>query len=469
MVRDRGTAQTPVTDDDGLTAQAGNEEAQPSRRWPVALAVVAVIVAIALVFSNGLATLLGNSPPPTGPTGPTASPPVDTSAEGFPLAVLGLPVVTVAEAQALIEGDAVNGRALAVGGWWVPPMMASCPAPMRWMAELETYCTRNIFSSRGFASSTCTEFPDHTSCHSNEPPPGAAVIAPIIAAETSGWEAMAGAANAPAWRNTGAPAILIGHAADPRLWHCPPDTRDECAHRFVVDRVAWVAGQSLEIRPSDRQANPGMVAPEAVAAAQLAGEPLTAVALRSDQVATVDPRLHFVGNRTRWIVRALGPADPRFEGDPTFSVDEALVEDASGEVLSRTGLEMAADFRPALLLVQATQDTECCPGNVYPFYRVDQPDGTGVQEMLVGGGASSGGAFGTRHGAGEAVVLEPGDYVVTAWRSTIAADGTSGPAHDTCSIEVTVAEAQTLRIEAAFPARGACEFVEPTFANVFGG
>ena len=67
-----------------------------------------------------------------------------------------------------------------------------------------------------------------------------------------------------------------------------------------------------------------------------------------------------------------------------------------------------------------------------------------------------------------AVVLVPGEYVLTAWRSTVGNDESSGPPQDECSTEITIDAGATLRLEAAFPADGPCEFVPPTFENPFG-
>lgn len=405
----------------------------------------------------------------TAAVGCGSSPSPTAESEGFPTDVLGMPVVTVGGAQALIDAGAVNGRALAVGGWWIPGMMMSCPMPMRWMAELEAYCLSTMFASRGFQAVVCRVLPDSTECRGNDPPPGTAIISPVTTTETSGGEDLLATAAAPAWRETGAPAVVIGHAGDPRLLHCPAESRNECAHRFVIDRVVWLAGNSLEIRPSDRRVNPGMVVNEALAAADFGDEAISGVAIRSRDVSTIDPRLHSIGDQPAWVVRALRVDEGRLPEDPTRGIDEVLVDDASGEVLARTGLEMAADFQTALLLVQATEVEACCANDVYPFYRVDLPDGTGVQEMLVGGGASSGRDNRTRHGAGMAVVLEPRDYVVTVWRSTVGRDESSGPPHDQCSAEITIDAGATLRLEAAFPANGSCEFVPPTFENPFDG
>ena len=75
---------------------------------------------------------------------------------------------------------------------------------------------------------------------------------------------------------------------------------------------------------------------------------------------------------------------------------------------------------------------------------------------------SSGGL--ARHLAGPAAVLEPGDYVVRAWREPYVSGeiawGT--PTYD-CSAAVTIIAGQEKRLEAAFPRTGQCSWREPTF------
>src|SRR6476469_3366884 len=59
----------------------------------------------------------GSSPTPTAGASATAapSPTISIGPDGLPTSVLGLPVLTVAAAQALVDSGAADGRFMAVG------------------------------------------------------------------------------------------------------------------------------------------------------------------------------------------------------------------------------------------------------------------------------------------------------------------------------------------------------------------
>src|SRR5687768_6769637 len=110
MVRGRAAAQTRHTDEEGPTAQANDLPAPTPRRWPMAVALVAVVLAVVIALGGGLSLLLGGSTPSS------------SDSDGFPTEVLGMPVLTVDDAIALIGRDAIDGRAIAVRGWWLTSM-----------------------------------------------------------------------------------------------------------------------------------------------------------------------------------------------------------------------------------------------------------------------------------------------------------------------------------------------------------
>lgn len=332
------------------------------------------------------------------------------------------------------------------------------------MAELETYCGHNIFASTGYAASTCTELPGRTSCQGNGPPPGTEVLEPKMPGEISGWMALGEAMNnSPIWKAAGyIPAVLVGHSGDPRQWECPMETRPDCARKFVVDRVAWVDGQSLPLGAVPDQPPTRMTADEAIALAQAGTEAIVAFATHAADVPTLDPRLHQVGDSVMWLVRTVS-AQGAAADDPTRSATVALIDDATGQLIRSLPLAAGADFAPAILRFQATSMDECCAGNLYPRYEIDTADGRALVQSQGGGWASGTDAGGTRFGAGAPAVLGSGDYIVHAWLSTGGRD--AGERRFECQTTVTLADGQEARVEAAFPLNGPCTFVPPTFED----
>jgi hypothetical protein len=445
-------------------------------RWRAPAVVLVALLAVVLIGTGGVALLTGGAPPlPTGPTPPpttngSASPSgssEETDAQGFPLEVLGMPVATVGGALTLIGSGGLNGRALAVAGFWVPGIIPGCPMPRRFMTPLEAYCQWQMFASKGYEAVSCRATSNGGSeCRSNQPPSDTQVMSPLSVDWSVGIERLMTAAQQPQWRSTGVPAILIGHAGDPRLWHCPVDTRSECAREFVIDRVAWLAGDWIDLAPDPNRIPSRMAVEEAASAAHVDTDLVAALVVTAKDAPTVDPRLHLTGDETVWILRYQRPGQAAAD-DPTRAVDVAVVDDSSGAIVASTGLELDDAYRPARLLIQATEPGECCPGfDEYPFYRIARKDGTDIALSSIGG-TESGTADNTRTRfyAGLPAVLEPGDYVITAWNATQARDGSSGPAHDQCSVEVTLVALDEQRLEAQFPTDGPCTFVPPTFGD----
>ncbi|MDL2335164.1 MAG: hypothetical protein QFC55_03935 [Chloroflexota bacterium] len=330
------------------------------------------------------------------------------------------------------------------------------------MAPLETYCGFNIFASQGFAAMTCT--PDHNSCSSNGPPPGTEVLQPITGGEIGGWRALGEAMNnSPIWKSAGyIPAVLIGHAGDPRQWECPTETRPDCARKFVVDRVAWVDGQILPLGAVPDQPPTRMTADEAIAVAQAGTGAIVAFATHAADVPTLDPRLHEAGETVMWLVRSIA-AQGAAADDPTRSATVALIDDATEQLIESLPLAAGADSEPAILRFQATSVAECCAGNLWPRYEIDSADGAPVVESQGSGSASGAATDGTRFHAGAPAVLGNGDFIVHAWLSTGNADDSERQSE--CQTTITLTNGQEFRVEAAFPQSGPCTFVTPTFED----
>ena len=176
-----------------------------------ALAGGVVLVALAAGFASM------QSPSPDGaPPGPA----------GFPATVGGMPVVSVAQAATLLDAGNLDGRAIAVAGYYFSVAMP-CPAPQGYVGPLEGWCRRVAFADDAAGATMCTYGADAMECHA---PPSGVRLAPWFVPETSG--------PLPQLEHAPVPLVLVGHADDARQLQCSPETQAECADAFVVDRVA---------------------------------------------------------------------------------------------------------------------------------------------------------------------------------------------------------------------------------------
>ena len=405
----------------------------------------------------------GSSPTPapaaTTAATPSAQPQTTTGIRpdaSFPSTVAGMPVVSVADAVALLRAGRLDGQAVAVAGYY-SSMALPCPYPGRYVGPLEDWCRFVAFTDTRAGAQLCIGDGNGGSCSQ----PSGPNLAPWFMSETSG--------DALSWLNAGATGqpvafVLIGHAGDARQWQCTGATQAQCAGAFVVDRVAWAEGHDVPVtapQPGDQQAGKAItprMTPAQVAAAIGAGDGLlTAAALPRRDVATVDPRWNLAGDGIVWIARSLGlAAGP----GPARPETVWLVDDATSKVIDSHPLQLAADYRPARLWQMATvHGLDCCSGDVLAFYRVTFADGTGAYEGMVRGDASgSGGQDATTFGGGymsTPLVLPAGSYSVAAWLAPDSG-GVAGAPRDECTTQVTLAPLGHVRLNADFPSGKAC-------------
>jgi len=384
----------------------------------------------------------------------TTGTPPDAS---FPSTVAGMPVLSVADAAGLLQAGRLDGRAVAVAGYY-SSMALPCPYPGRYVGPLEGWCRLVAFTDSRASAQLCAGGGNGMSCSE----PSVTNLAPFFMTETSGdpFSYLAGGA-------TGQPAalVLIGHVGDPRQWQCASATQAQCASAFVVDRIARADGHDVPPtapQPGDQQAGkvitPRMTLAQVAAAAGLGDELLTAAALPRPDVATVDPRWNLAGDSIVWIARSLAPTAESSESSPETVW---LVDDATGQVIDSHPLQLAADYRPARLWQMATvHGLDCCTGDVRPSYRVTSADGTAVYEGMVRGDAS-GGQDGTTFGGGYGstpLVLPAGSYSVAAWLVPYSSGGVAGAPRGECTTQVTLAPLGDVRLNADFPSGKACTF-----------
>ena len=399
-------------------------------------------------------TPAGASTPATEATPASGSPPTTAPSPDavFPAQVAGLPVISVADAAAMIAAGKLDGRVAAVAGYY-DTVALSCPYPGRYIGPLENWCGLTAFTDRREDARLCRSEGDNvTSCS----PPTATSLDPFLMPETSGAVPPLGGGLDPV------AVVLVGHAGDARQWRCIEATQSACARAFVVDRVAWADGHDVPLAPrpaadlvSGAAITPRLTLAQAAAAAGIGDSLLTGAAFRARDLASIDPRVNLAGNGVVWLLRSLEPG-----AGPTRPLTELLVDDATGRIIDTLPLVLDPAYRPARLWQSAIlRGTDCCGGHEFAFSRVVASDGTVVHDGLVSGG-SSGGAGYTTFGMGYEspgpLVLPAGSYSVTAWLATW--DGrTAGPVRDECSTSVTLAPLDDRALSADFPTGKPCE------------
>jgi hypothetical protein len=377
----------------------------------------------------------------------------------FPTEIASLPVISVADAAKQLRSGKLDGQVVAVAGYY-DEFLPACPNPGRYVGPIEAWCRLVAFADRRDDARLCQPLgASGVSCRQ----PSGTSLAPFFMSETipRTWS----------WLKEGsvrepAALVLIGHVGDARQWRCTAATQAQCATAFVVDRIAWAEGNHIPLvapQPGDPQTDPRiasrMTLGQVAAAIGLGDDLLTGAAFRAGDIATVDPRWNFAGDRVVWLVRSLEQADGS-EATGARPVMVWLVDDATGRVIDRHPLRLASDYEPARLWQVATiHSNYCCPGNVYAFYHVESDDGTVVYEGTVAGG-SPGNADSTTFdvGSGAGVLaLPPGGYSITAWLAPFDG-GVMGTPGDECSIRVTLRPLDDVALNAEFPANGACTF-----------
>ena len=397
---------------------------------------------------------------------PTATAASSGASSEFPDHVLGMPVLSIKDVTALIASGSLDGRAVAVAGYWIQMMVPSCPAPDRWYSVLEPYCGISVVSDTPFAGAWCTPLPNNGSeCGGNTPPPGSSILEPVM---VDAYPSMSGGPNDAFSRYpNGVPMALIGHVADPRYIQCRTESEATCRSAFVADTVAWEAGADI---PVAAYQDPNMAKPRMTVAqiqSLLGTTDLISLSLTTArQAADFDPRLNLVGDDLVWVGRSL-----RGGGDAsgsTRAVDAWAISDKTGVVDHLVPLELGASYKPGFFSPQGVDlGYDMAGSSLQSTFRIETSGGVAVHEGLIGGWMTSGidgSNVGARFYPGAPVVLDPGDYTVHAWHTPISSNGiTWGASTDECADSITLTSGQTVRLEAAFPAKGACTWRDPTF------
>lgn len=410
-------------------------------------ATLLVVVALAFgAFSNpALPGPAGSSIPSAAAIGsPVASPadsPTATSGTtppwaAFPARVLGMPVISIPDALQLLHDGRLNGRAVAVWGYWnafYPP----CAGPIRPMGVLEDFCHFVAFADEDLHDIACCSFPLA----------GTPYLSPFLVEETSGGEELA--------PDGSKPVVLIGHAGDARMWFCSPENRDDCGRAFVVDRVAWARGHELPVELSGWRDTPReLTADDLAAILPPDSQMLSAVVVPAGDAATVDPRLRLAGDSSVWVVHAIGPQAAASDSEPTKSVEVYLIDDATRQLLSTTNLKPDAAYQPARLSVDVRVSGWNYRGQFDASYSVTSEDGANFERPI---------GFSIRHarpwltfGPDDPDILEAGTYVIS-----VSVTGSTNPGLEACSTELALNALDDVALEASFARDGTCTWGPP--------
>jgi hypothetical protein len=421
-----------------------------------ALATVGLVALIGttLLLSQGMGPLR----PAAGSPGPAGSP----VSGAFPSAVAGFPVVSVADALELLHAGKLDGRAVAVAGYY-GSATPSCPYAGRYIGPLERWCGFDALTDTEAGAQLCqAEGANGIACHG----PTGAYLDPFFVTETTqpgSWLSSA-AAGGPGAPGVPAAVVLIGHAGDPRQWQCLPAMQQACADAFVVDRIAWAAGRDVPFTPpqtgdqiTGHVLTPRLSADQVTTALGSGIDIVSGAAVQASQVSAVDPRSNLGGGGLVWVVRTV-PHRTSSPGDKTRPETVWLLDDATGKILGSQPLSVEASYEPARVWQTVTlHGTTCCDNDVGAFERVASDAGTVLYEGPVVGGVTGtndtttyGGGYGSRP-----LLVPAGTYSVSLWTGPYSGGVTASPTQS-CSGSIVVQPLDVLIVNADFPAGRPC-------------
>jgi hypothetical protein len=357
---------------------------------------------------------------PTATAAPSPTSTIDPNAP--PMTVLGLPVLSVSRASGLIDAGEVDGRFLAIGGYWHAYFL-----PCRYMphvAPLAQQC--------GFGVLTDAQIEDPFAGPMGPNVPGR--LSPALVVESVGSLNMGDSPDPE--------VVAVVHLADSRSWQCAAQGRGSCLSRSVLDRMVWSDGQYVDPGQFQPEITTTMTTADAseIAATLTGGQVVVAYPLDATSLNDVDPRLIGQGPDIVWLTRVVSGAP---DEDGTAAGEVVLIEDATGSVISRLGLEVNELYQPARVIL----DTNGLgPGSVpdAAHFSISAAD----QILAQGNLESSSAPF----------ALEPGDYMLTAWAASGAI--TDPPQNIHCEADLSLAAGDDVAYYADWPGGGECRWVE---------
>ena len=302
----------------------------------------------------------------------------------FPASILGLPVHTVSEMHELVAAGKVNGRFIAVGGYW---SQVAIPCPfVPHSAPISGFCSGVTFSD------------------SPEPPSSQSIGETSVVAmpETmfgdllwsSQTQTMPGA------------VVLIGHSRDSRAWQCLE--RTYCEGALVIDSVAWVNGTPTVLEPTAREIS--------AVAAQPGEQLVTAIEEDAAHMNDIDPRLLGQPAGSIWYVR-MATGSPDSDGISAGLV--RALRPGSGETLDELPLAVASDFVPARVILDVGEHSHYQDGHDDQV-TVLSPSAVVLQDRL---------SMET-----SPLLLQPGPYHLYGWMTNDGGDAIEGIG---CTLDIT--------------------------------
>jgi len=341
---------------------------------------------------------------PTTTAAPTLPPSPVSTGGAFPATIMGMPVMTVAAADAALAAGQLDGRFAAVGGYWRQYALP-CPFPMH-MPDIYGFCSGGEFADSPQDENTSGGIGGNN--------------VPVAMPETMNGDLLwSDASESPAR------VVLIVHARDSRAWQCAPDPGIDCKQHMVIDDVAWVNGSATApgTTISESGVQPTMTLDQVAAIAVKPGEQLvTAYALPATHLNVVDPRLLGKGSGVVWLMRT---AAIDGSGDGTIR----LVSDADGSVIDALPLAVDAAYNPARLVLDSQYSNNSA--DTGPHFEL--LDGTTVLAADVLNIGSP------------PLAVEAGNYVLHAYLTD--APQPSGP---TCDQPITLATGANAAYKASF-------------------
>jgi len=374
------------------------------------------------------------------------------AAKGFPSEVLGLPVIGVADARALIAGGQHQGRAMAVGGWWSAGiMMMGCPAPMVFKSVVEGYCSLTALAPTD-AQIDHYEHSGNSSSESFKAPDDALLAREVP--ETAGWhEPWKDVGNDAAARQLPQRVVLIGHIGDPRAWQCVAQALLSCQKEFVIDAFAWVEGRFID--PWNDRGGPKLLLTleQARAAAQVAlpDGRLVTISRGDDSYSwELDPRIG-PGAGGLWLARSIAGA---VDAQGTARLVELVVDDRSRGV-STLEMSFAAGSEPGGVQYVGSGDF---------FNQNGQPPALYVAILDAAGRRVHETYFQTL--GNPPAVLPAGDYAVVSWSGdpNSRAPYPTQPARASCSGTVQVTSNAIVSVRISWNSDLTCEIRDGTIA-----
>ena len=324
--------------------------------------------------------------------------------------MLGMPVISVAQAGALASAGNLDGKFAAVGGYW---MQYALPCPfMPHQAVVNGYCSGGQFADTPQAAQNPSGIG-----------PGSA---PIAAPETLHGDLL--------WSSGGTgpspfPVVLIVHAGDSRSWQCRVEDRDVCQRQMIIDDVAWVNGSATEPSLPGGDISPKLSLADIEGMVAKSEQLVTAYPLHATQLNDVDPRFLGQSSGVVWYLRVVKtPSGSDGLNDGVVR----LVSDDSSAVTDELPLVVSSNYAPARLILDADPGT------------LDSQNSYVQYSITMGAVMLSKGQLGM---ATAPLALEAGTYGLHAFLADSNGQPVAGPK---CDLPITVGAATNVAYLATF-------------------